>query len=491
MEFPETITLSAGMSWTIPITFRPVAKECYNDVIEFTTSFGKFHLPIKATLPEHQLEYPDSIDFVLCPVKETAKRVFQLQNIGELESAFLWEISKPFKITPKEGILAPGQSINVSIEFKPENASAFTANALCNFGDIDNWERSKVIQPMIVYGIGKYSHLIIEGSAPEFDFGKVSVGARSEKKFVLVNQSSVPANFKIKNAERPADPYFEFSRYCGTVQPNKHVELSVVYSPVSAGMSSTEYFNITTVSGNNIRVTCSGSGIGPDVQLSSNLVNFNDVLAGSSSTRPIYIQNSASISAFYQFLAEPNSTFRIDKPSGIINPNSSIALTVKFTPKEPINYHRRVYCLVEHQDGIYIDFIATCYTEKKRPATFLPKMLFCYKERVKNGLWSYGPEQLEELLKFGKIQCVDGYLKYTDAEENQEISDPFENDSRVSNEFFHENFGAHQAVTLMDTFIDFGSCSIYRMVDYQIIRVANNTKGKMSCVWSLPGEMLG
>lgn len=26
MEFPETVTLSAGMSWTISITFRPVAK---------------------------------------------------------------------------------------------------------------------------------------------------------------------------------------------------------------------------------------------------------------------------------------------------------------------------------------------------------------------------------------------------------------------------------------------------------------------------------
>ena len=28
MEFPETQTLSAGMSWIIPITFRPVAKAC-------------------------------------------------------------------------------------------------------------------------------------------------------------------------------------------------------------------------------------------------------------------------------------------------------------------------------------------------------------------------------------------------------------------------------------------------------------------------------
>ena len=26
MDFPETVTLSAGMSLTVPITFRPVAK---------------------------------------------------------------------------------------------------------------------------------------------------------------------------------------------------------------------------------------------------------------------------------------------------------------------------------------------------------------------------------------------------------------------------------------------------------------------------------
>ena len=26
MEFPEFVTLSAGMSWNIPVTFRPVAK---------------------------------------------------------------------------------------------------------------------------------------------------------------------------------------------------------------------------------------------------------------------------------------------------------------------------------------------------------------------------------------------------------------------------------------------------------------------------------
>jgi hypothetical protein len=95
-------------------------QECYNDVIEFTTSFGKFYLPIKATLPEHVLEFPESIDFSLCPVRETAKKIFTLRNIGELSSSYEWEISKPFSITPRGGTLPPGQSVAVTIEFRPQ-----------------------------------------------------------------------------------------------------------------------------------------------------------------------------------------------------------------------------------------------------------------------------------------------------------------------------------------------------------------------------------
>ncbi|KAJ3030918.1 UNVERIFIED_CONTAM: hypothetical protein HDU68_007279 [Siphonaria sp. JEL0065] len=466
MDFPETVTLSAGMSWTIPITFRPVAKECYNDVIEFTTSFGRFYLPIKASLPEHILEYPSSIDFSLCPLKETAKQVFMLKNSGELDSSFEWEISKPFSISPRSGTLPAGQATNVTIEFKPDNASVFTANAICNFGDKSQWEKSKVTQSLTVYGIGKYSHISIEGNNREFNFGDVFVGKSLEKKFTLVNHSSVPANFKIRDAERNTDPYFQFSMTSGTVLPHKTLELSVSYIPVAAGMASTEYFDITSVSGNTIRITCTGSGVGPTVKLNTNLVNFNDVSAGTTCMRPIYIQNTTPVPAFYQFLIEPNSIFRIDKPWGTINPNTSVALTIKFSPTEPINYHRRVYCLVEHQDGIYIDFIGTCYNEKRRPATFHPKMLENYHQRVKNGLWSFGPEHLEEMIKNGTVQCKEGVLSFVHPEKYQ-ISTPAldypYNDGLVASEYFYDNVGTDQAVTLMDTYIDFGSCSKYRL----------------------------
>ncbi|KAI8823829.1 hypothetical protein BJ741DRAFT_634238 [Chytriomyces cf. hyalinus JEL632] len=494
MDFPETVTLSAGMSWTIPITFRPVAKECYTDAIEFTTSFGRFLLPIKATLPEHVLEHPPSIDFTLCPIRETARRTFSLKNVGELGSTFEWEISSPFRIAPRIGTLNPGQSVTIAIDFHPENASVFTAVAVCNFGDKNQWERSKVTQVMTVYGIGKYSHLSIEGASSNFNFGRVFIGKRLEKRFNIWNHSDVPSNFRIVRAEKNTEPYFQFSTTAGTIAPHKNLEISITYIPVAAGMDSTEYFDIATVSGNTIHITCSGVGAGPCVSLNTSLVNFNDVQANTTCMRPIYIQNDAAVTAFYQFLTEPNSLFRIDKPWGTIGPNSSVALTIRFTPKEPINYYRRVYCLVEHQDALYVEFIGTCYNDKRRPATFHPKMLENYRLRVQNGLWSFGPEHLEEMLKSGTIQCRDGFLSFSNLDRQKdvehEILDYPYNDGLISSEYFYENTGSDQAVTLMDTYIDFGSCSKYRVIDHQTIRIRNNTRGKMSCVWHMPGENL-
>ncbi|KAJ3349706.1 hypothetical protein HDU83_000324 [Entophlyctis luteolus] len=492
MEFPETVTLSAGMSWTIPITFRPVAKEAYNDVIEFTTSFGKFYLPIKATLPEHDLAFAPSVDFMLCPVKEVARKTFQLSNIGELDSHFEWEVSKPFSITPHSGTLASGAGISVNIEFCPEDASVFTEQALCIFGDLNNWEMTKVSKPLMVYGIGKYCHLVVNGGMNDFDFGQVYVGKSAERIFSLVNLSPVVANFKVRPTEKNPDPYFEFSHHFGSIGPQKSMDLTVKYTPVAAEILSTEYFDITTVSGNSVKLKCSGSGTGPKVSLNTSLVNFNDVVAGSSCTRPIYLQNDSQIAAYYQFLAEHHSTFFIDKPSGTINANSSIALTVKFSPTEPINYYRRVYCLVENQDGIYIDFIGTCYNDKRRPATFFPKMLENYEQRVKAGLWNYGPEHLEEMLKNNVIESKNGVLRFVHPEKHtgpeQAVDRPYKH-SKVSSQYFHENtFNDRQPVILRDCIVDFGSCSIYRPIDHRIIRITNSSVSKMSCVWCLPDD---
>ncbi|KAI8822927.1 uncharacterized protein EV422DRAFT_585444 [Fimicolochytrium jonesii] len=496
MEFPETMTLSAGMSWTIPITFRPVAKENYHDVLEFATSFGKFYVPVKATLPEHVLDFPSTTDFSLCPIRETAKKTFLLTNTGELGSDFEWSIPRPFAISPRSGTMAPNAEISVTIDFKPEDASVFNATAVCTFGDRRHWESSKTAKAMGIHGIGKYSFLAIEGGQHTFDFGEVFVGKTVERRFVIWNYSAVAANFRIKQPEDDADPYFDFSTLSGTIPPHKSFPVTISFTPAAASMRSTDYFDIKTLSGNTIRITCTGRGIGPKVTLSTEVVNFNDVPAGTTVTRALHLANDSGTSAFYQFLVEPNSIFRIDKPYGTINPHSSVALTIKFSASEPINYYRRVYCLVEHHDGLVLDILATCYNDKRRPATFLYKHVENYESRRKNGLWNYGPEQLEEMMKNGIITCNGGPLQWSDpaqaeANRSNHISDSTYPDCTVASDYFYEGTTDCEPVTLVDTHVEFGSCSRYKVIDSRTIRISNNTSGKMSCVWIMPGETSG
>lgn len=412
LEFPEMQTLSAGMSWTIPITFRPVAKESYSDVIEFSTSFGKFHLPVKASLPEHIIEFSENIDFGLCPVCETAKKVFVMKNTGKLNSYYEWEIREPFNIYPKCGQLPPGANINITIEFKPKSACVLTAVAVCTFGTREQWEKSKVVQSATVYAIGKYAHISIEEDNKLFNFGDVFVGKTLEKKLVIQNYSSVEANFKIRKTEKDTDPYFEFSSTSGTVPAKKSIELLINFTPTAAGLLSNAYFDITTLSGNTIRIQCQGRGAIPQITLSPNILNFNDVPAGTTVNRAIYVVNHTSTSSFYQFVLDPLSTFKIDKPSGIINANSTIPLNIKFSPMDAINYYRTIYCLVEHQDVLALEVLGTCYNDKRRPATFKHHHVLSYRERVLNGLMEYGPEQLEEMINEGHVKYEKGALHY-------------------------------------------------------------------------------
>lgn len=58
----------------------------------------------------------------------------------------------------------------------------------------------------------------------------------------------------------------------------------------------------------------------------------------------------------------------------------------------------------------------------------------------------------------------------------------------IGSQYFYENTVDHQACSLLDTYIDFGGCSRYRVIESRTIRVRNNTYGRMSCVWIHPGD---
>ena len=74
MAFPETITLTAGLSKSLQISFRPIRLEEYDDVVQFFTEKGSFVVPISAAIPRISSKVPEHLDFGFCPCAETGKR---------------------------------------------------------------------------------------------------------------------------------------------------------------------------------------------------------------------------------------------------------------------------------------------------------------------------------------------------------------------------------------------------------------------------------
>ena len=91
------------------------------------------------------------------------------------------------------------------IDFK--DACTLQSTAVCAFGDKSRWEKSKVLQALKVSGIGKYSHINIQGNQKTFVFGDVFVGKSLERKFVLENPSIVSF---IKKLMRRFPPILSF-----------------------------------------------------------------------------------------------------------------------------------------------------------------------------------------------------------------------------------------------------------------------------------------
>lgn len=58
------------------------------------------------------------------------------------------------------------------------------------------------------------------------------------------------------------------------------------------------------------------------------------------------------------------SVFKLEKTSGVIRPNTSMTVVMKFVPQHPINYYRKLTCMVHNQ-------VRDCLLRTHAPLTVL------------------------------------------------------------------------------------------------------------------------
>ncbi|CAM9105839.1 unnamed protein product, partial [Scytosiphon promiscuus] len=420
LAYPEVITLSPGTMQEVDVVFRPLSCEVYDDVILFKVldgpNAGGFNVPVRALLPTLQVDIPVGLDFGYCQADDVSKRVFLVQNTGEVPAPFQWTTPPPFTMSPPEGVVAVGESMAVTCSITPDDASVFVSQAALRVGQGVNAIKPKPLMDMKVSAIGKYCHVV--PSEDELDFGDQTIVAE----FTLRNQSVVPATFTIRRLEEDRDAVFSVDPSDGVIPPEDEVVVTATFSPASAGTFSRDHYEIRTVGGNKVTVGIQGRAVGCPVRLEKkedpfargcgvpDSVNFREVKVGVTTTRVINLYNQASTPCRFCFIVQgERSIFRFSRTRGSIPSAGSehpgeAQVTLTFTPTKPTNYYRRMFCLLENQQPLVLDLMGTSYVvargevQEQRPAPLRHAHVQAFRNRENVGLGRCSPEELDDLL---------------------------------------------------------------------------------------------
>jgi hypothetical protein len=88
--------------------------------------------------------------------------------------------------------------------------------------------------------------------------------------------------------------------------------------------------------------------------MNTNSLDFGTIELGKSVSKLIVLKNDSNEAAMFQFTCEPKGVFSLNlaNSQGVVPPKASTEVKVTFTPQDCMNYHKRVFCLVQNTDPL-------------------------------------------------------------------------------------------------------------------------------------------
>ncbi|XP_014841480.1 PREDICTED: coiled-coil domain-containing protein 108 isoform X1 [Poecilia mexicana] len=391
---PKVVLLSPGTSVSIPITFKPLQKCGYNDCIQFQAIEGSFKVCLHAVLPSHTLKVPESVMLPLCAVEHYTLTSFPLKNISKVQLSFKWDSAAPFQLSPEQGRLKPGQQCVIEVDFQPLEAQVYQQQVHCTYGE--DGSKADSCCAVLLQGIAKYPFLQLRISNEEeenihgdieLDFGSVAVGHSLSKHFEIFNPSPVSVWFSLSQlpgAVAIFGSHFSWDVTSEKIVPGGSIQILVTYSPTEVDIVSVEYLSLNyrgSLSKSHVKLI--GKCLGPELCLSSSVVDFGCVEEKGSAVQTVELLNTSPVQATYQWdIDSANSVFRVSPASGTVLPYGQIKVNVSYKPTHPMPHHRRVACLILLREPLFLDLIGTCHPDFQKPVALTLEHLVEYKYKL-------------------------------------------------------------------------------------------------------------
>lgn len=183
--------VASGMEVVYAITFSPQSKDDYACDLVVCTEREKFIVPVVAWGAAAALDFPDAVDFGdAAPTKLECHQTVLVRNVGTKAAGFSLRTHEPFSVSPSDGFLGPGETLQVHLTFTPPTAGRFSGELELQYLDS-----------------GRLAYSTLGGAAMDVDVGlshdtvtllPTYVTKMSQKTFKVVNNTAQPVAFAVK-----------------------------------------------------------------------------------------------------------------------------------------------------------------------------------------------------------------------------------------------------------------------------------------------------
>ncbi|CAD7699035.1 unnamed protein product [Ostreobium quekettii] len=377
------------MSVDYVVEFRPESQEDYFYDIVVCTEREKYIVPVTAVGQRPALDFPDVIDFGQCPLKISATRSMLVTNVGGKSAKFDLFTDAPFSVDPRQGTLAPGESLRCSVEFNPRIAGAAGADL------------------HIAYDYGETIFSQLTGFGHQIDVAALQevvevlptyVTKMSQKSFKVMNRSDVIVAFSVRGARVPEDEAsatdaklmslggsldtLEIAEECstaedgdmdaesilsdrqanasrifsletkrirlekmffrdenfsihpleGAIPPGSQVEITVEFRPTFAKDYEKKVFVEVQGRKDRLPVTIKARGLGPEAVFSYDMLDVGDTFINTTHQYEVELQNRGKIDARFRLTpphTEFGSKFNFHPSSGSLDAGEVCTIKVK------------------------------------------------------------------------------------------------------------------------------------------------------------------
>uniref|UniRef100_A0A663MTR8 HYDIN/VesB/CFA65-like Ig-like domain-containing protein n=1 Tax=Athene cunicularia TaxID=194338 RepID=A0A663MTR8_ATHCN len=181
--------VAPGMCSTFRILFTPEENKDYFYQVTCITEREKFIVPIRAIGARAILDFPDQLDFSVCPVKYSSQKTLLVRNIGNREARYCISTESPFSVEPSIGTLGIGDAVQVTVEFHPLKTGDHSGSLVVRYDTGEDIHTG-------LYGVAENVNIGLARSSLTVE--KTYLTLSNHRSMLIHNQSEIKVHFQWK-----------------------------------------------------------------------------------------------------------------------------------------------------------------------------------------------------------------------------------------------------------------------------------------------------